>query len=244
MVRYGAAPPLDHTDPQLQVEPWQRPQDWLPMPPLHPEEQKFIGLVAVFPSNNEICLAAAGSFHVDWGDGIREQISSPSHPSERYQASIWLVNPVNEYHPGLSTDSRAWTHRQANTIKVSWGGPELLTPDRYRLEERNGQVVLVFEQALHNNGSWFWLDVQWQFTAINLAPTLVRHRYSYDNPLLVGSESARGYRQALVTVTPQQGQQLSALSLQDESWANTSLGCWLDVAIASPVLTALQIGED
>jgi hypothetical protein len=44
-------------------------------------------------------------------------------------------------------------------------------------------------------------------------------------------------------VTPQPGQQLTALSLQDESWASSSLGSWLDVAIASPVLSALQIGE-
>ncbi|MFM7311944.1 MAG: hypothetical protein ACKO0M_02055 [Cyanobium sp.] len=244
MLRYGAAPPLDGAQPQPQLAPWQRPQDWLPMPPLLPQEQKFIGLVAVFPSNNEICLAAAGSFHVDWGDGQRELVSSPSHPSERYQAGIWVVNPVNEYNPGLSSSDRAWSHRQASTVQVRWSGPGLITPDRYRFEERNGQVVVIFEPALHNNGSWFWMEIQWQFTAINLAPTLVRHRYSYDNPVLVGSESARGYRQALVTVTPQAGQQLSALSLQDESWANSSLGCWLDVAIASPVLAALQIGED
>ena len=58
-----------------------------------------------------------------------------------------------------------------------------------------------------------------------------------------GTESLRGYRQALVTVTPQPGQQLTALNLQDESWAYSSLGSWLDVAIASPVLSALQIGE-
>jgi hypothetical protein len=49
---------------------------------------------------------------------------------------------------------------------------------------------------------------------------------------------------ARLTETPLQEQHLGALSLQDESWANTSLGCWLDVAIASPLLSALQIGED
>ena len=104
-------------------------------------------------------------------------------------------------------------------------------------------VVLVFEPGLSNNGSWFWIEVQWNYTGAELTPTLVRHRYRYDTPALAGSESLRGYRQALVTVTPQAGEQLTALSLQDESWAYSSFGSWLDVAIASPVLAACSLAQ-
>jgi hypothetical protein len=242
MVRYGAAPPFGGDG--QQPEPWQRPQDWLPMPPLLPSEQKFIGLVAVFPSNNEVCLAAAGSFQVDWGDGDSEQVSSPSHPTERFQSSMSTWQTVDEFHLGLASSDRAWSQRIPSSLRVRWNGNGSLSPDRYRLEERNGLVVLVFEPGLNNNGNWFWIEAQWNFIGAELTPTLVRHRYRYDTPALAGTESLRGYRQALVTVTPQPGQQLTALSLQDESWAYSSLGSWLDVAIASPVLSSLRIGEN
>jgi hypothetical protein len=243
MVRYGAAPTVEPPVSPPQVDPWRRPADWLPMPPLLPSEQKFIGLAAVFPSNNEICLAAAGNFLVSWGDGHSQLVLSPSHPTERFQSSISTWQTVEEFQLGLAIDNRAWTHRDESSLQLRWSGSQPIAADRYRLEERNGMVVLVFEPGLNNNGGWWWLEVQWNYTGADLTPTRVRHRYSYDSPALVGSESVRGYRQALVTVTPQQGEQLTALSLQSESWSNSTLGSWLDVAIASPLLSALQIGE-
>ena len=69
------------------------------------------------------------------------------------------------------------------------------------------------------------------------------HLYSYD--AFKGTESERGYRQAIVTVTPQAGQDLTALNLQ-KKYSQTGLNSyspgWLDIRMSGPNMTSLTIG--
>jgi len=70
------------------------------------------------------------------------------------------------------------------------------------------------------------------------------HTYSYD--AFAGTETTRGYRQAIVTVMPQVGENLTSVSLQRRhsqfrNSTNYSTG-WLDIRLSGQHLTSLILG--
>lgn len=74
--------------------------------------------------------------------------------------------------------------------------------------------------------------------------TTAQHEYTYSG--LTGTDCTRGYRQAVVVVTPQSGQVLSKVDLdQRHTSATTAVGAspWLDVAVSSASLTSLIFGS-
>ena len=239
--RYGSAASLLDPPPAAGGD-WQRPADWLPMPSLSPEEEKVIALVAVFPADNEVCISAAGSFLVDWGDGHSQQVLSPSHPTERFHASFWTHQALSRFPLNIAASDPAWSQRDPASQRIRWSGPDSLLNERVHTVVEDGQVVLLFEPALHIQGGW-WLEIQWLYLDTVLSPTLVRHTYRHDNPALAGSDCRRGYRQALLSLTPLPGEQLTALSLQNKAWEQRTTSAWLDLVIAAPFLQALIIGE-
>jgi hypothetical protein len=148
----GTAWKLNRQEGSLELAPWQRPADWLPLPVLTPTESKFVGLLAVFNhDSNYVVLYAAGGYTVDWGDGVVEDVQ---------------------------------------------GG------------------------------------------------TSCTHLYNYDD--FAGTESERGYRQALVTLTPQPGAELTEFGLQaylpDELAPFEFQSNWLDIAFSGPDTQSLDIG--
>jgi len=78
------------------------------------------------------------------------------------------------------------------------------------------------------------------------AGVLAQHEYNYSNPTLAGTDGAGAlpYKQAIVTVTPQAGQTLTALNL-NRRHALTGLprynSGWLDIVISGPSITSLTI---
>ena len=72
------------------------------------------------------------------------------------------------------------------------------------------------------------------------------HLYDYANPALAGTECTRGYKQAIVTVTPQAGQAFTLINI-NKRHSQTGLGVygtgWLDVAVAGASLTTLKISD-
>ena len=83
--------------------------------------------------------------------------------------------------------------------------------------------------------------------AENFASGVVAYRtYDYTNPAFDGTLTERGYKQAIVTVTPQPGQNLTTLNLhQKHNQANLNLysSGFLDIAIAGSLMTSLLIGS-
>jgi surface protein len=74
------------------------------------------------------------------------------------------------------------------------------------------------------------------------------YQYDYNNPALDGTESSRGYKQAIVTVTPQSGSNLTALSLNvkhNQSGLQLYTAGWLDILCGSPNFSTagLVIGQ-
>jgi len=81
-------------------------------------------------------------------------------------------------------------------------------------------------------------------TVENVAANTKRdHLFSY--AALAGTECSRGYRQAIVTITPQAGQLLTLVNLQQkhsQAGLSSYRTQWLDIAIVGSSLSTLSIG--
>jgi len=118
-----------------------------------------------------------------------------------------------------------------------------------------GQEKLVGLFAVYDNDSNFvafrcagayhvdWGDGTSEDVASN---TTAQHRYDRDSYAALGSgtDCSRGYRQAIITVTPQAGQHLTSISLdyRHNGTAAAYATQWLDVAVVGAYLTSLRIG--
>jgi hypothetical protein len=244
MVRYGAMDSPQDTS--ALEDAWQRPSHWLPLPELDPDEEKFVGLAAIFPgAATTLAVGASGNFHVDWGDGSHQDVLSPTPAIEWWNWSTYRWYQASELELPLLGNELPWLNLLPESITVRYGGLSGFLPSTaYRLELReDNRVMVVLDPPLWTSGIGYMFEIRWKYSTTELVPTVVRHRYVHDNPLLAGTETARGYRQAIVTVTPQAGQRLTALRLQDGPADPESSSSWLDVAIASPVLSELRIGK-
>jgi hypothetical protein len=72
------------------------------------------------------------------------------------------------------------------------------------------------------------------------------HEYIYTDANLAGTESTRGYKQAIVTIIPQSLQNLTSINFANKANANLASGVstgWLDVVISAPICTFLAFGS-
>jgi len=74
--------------------------------------------------------------------------------------------------------------------------------------------------------------------------TKASHKYTYSS-ISASTLTSRGYKQVIVTVTPQAGQNLTSINLQ-QTFTRTNLTTsgqipWLDIAIAGPNLTSIVL---
>ena len=70
------------------------------------------------------------------------------------------------------------------------------------------------------------------------------HQYDYNNAALNNTLSSRGYKQAIVTVTPQAGQSFTALNLNlkhNQPGLQQYASGWLDILISGPNLSSLTL---
>jgi len=210
--------------------------DWLPLPAIQPGEQKLVGLLAIYPGEgNVLAVRAAGNYTVDWGDGTVEHITSPAQTIRRHQE--WFGNSL--YGPGdrfwiTAASNTSWQQRIEGTFLVYRNGNRLSASD-YRIEENNGNVELVLTTPLPGGAySYFYGSWSWGETVIE--PIKAEHRYSH-NAVSAASRCSRGYRQVIVTITPQAGANLTMLDLspRHSSISQDDASCpWLELAISLP----------
>ena len=97
--------------------------------------------------------------------------------------------------------------------------------------------------ALSANGNY---TVDWGDGTIENfnAGVTAYHQYDYNNAALNGTLSSRGYKQAIVTVTPQAGQSFTTLNLNlnhNQSGLQQYASGWLDILISGPDLSSLTL---
>lgn len=114
-----------------------------------------------------------------------------------------------------------------------------------------GQQKFVGLIAVMEEGNFVTIQAQGAFTVdwgdgtiINYTSnTIANHQHNYSS--FVGTECSRGYRQAIVTVTPQAGQNLTHLYLhQRHSSALVNYtNRWLDIKMSAPNMTTIQVSS-
>ena len=87
---FGYATPRQTSSKILDTSlPYVRPSEWIALTPVGATEQKFSGLYAVYPNNEENYVAltavvSTGTYTVDWGDGTVENIASNTQANHQY----------------------------------------------------------------------------------------------------------------------------------------------------------------
>lgn len=205
---------------------WSRPE-WRTLPSMTSTDQAFYGLHAVYPEDGNFCaLTASGDYTVDWGDGTTTNHTSGSQADKLFDynsaALVGTDSPVT-FTASTSTVNRT-AHGFANGKAVTFWNIAGTTG------VVNGQVYYVINRTADT-------------FQVSLTP-------GGDPVTLTGDGTAAltRYRQAIVTVTPQAGQNLTALSLNvKHSQTGTQLysAGWLDILVGSPNFstTGLVIGQ-
>ncbi|MEB3319787.1 MAG: hypothetical protein VKI63_02465, partial [Cyanobium sp.] len=234
-LNYGQLPRTPEPD---QLPPWERPADWLPLPAINAGEQKLVGLFAVYPGpGNVLALRASGNYTVDWGDGTTTAVSSPGEVIQRQ--TTWFGNnfygPLDRFVLAYLSEPR-WIQRIEGTLKV-YQNYVLLPPEAYTLQENSSlNTIDVVLTTPVPDGVFANFQGQWEWGETVIEPIKAEHRYSYD-ALPASSQCSRGYRQVIVTLTPQAG---SDLTLVDLSPRHSSISQddasspWLDLRLSLP----------
>ena len=220
--------------------PWVRPADWLPLPTITPGDQIFTGLYAVFPYNpNYVALVANtvtgpiatwepfdGHAGADYAEGDTGTVAGSGGEyvvtavDGGAVVSVTITNPGHGYSIGASYN---------------------LIPGGLQQGIGDGAATLTVLTITVNYYTVDWGDG----TVENVAcGGTTEHSYDYATyDVAEATLSTRGYKQAVIKVTPQEGANLTLFWLQPHSSGN-SLPAWLDLTINSSALEDVQIGGD
>ena len=202
------------------VTPWVRNPSWVALPTVGSTDQKFVGLIAVFPDSNFAALSAttnSGTYTVDWGDGsVPQAYTSGTQANYQYSYSAsGLTDTPVAFTASTSTVNRA-AHGYANGMLISFAS--IVTTTGIVV----GQRYYVVNAATNT--------FQVSATSGGSALTLTNN----------GSGTILPYKMAVVTVTPTTAN-LTGLNI---NLKNTTAGLnfyetgWLDISVGSPNFSA------
>jgi surface protein len=204
---------------RIVTTPWVRNPSWLPLPIVGDTEQAFKGLIAIFPESSFTAFTAAAAYTVDWGDGTTNNYTTGATALKLYDYND--VNLANTDAPVTLTDSgdliQRTAHGYTNGMKISF----------YNIVTTTGLTVGQVYYVINANANDFQVSDTVGGTAIVLTGD--------------GSASLLPYKQAIVTVTPQAGENFTALNLNVR---HTQAGLqayetgWLDIEVGSPNFSA------
>jgi len=202
---------------------WVRNPSWLTFTAPTESEQKFVGLHVVWPESNFCALVAAGDYTVDWGDGDVENVTANTVAYHQYDfADAGLAN-TNA--PVTFTDSTDLVTRNSH------GYSNGMTVVFYNIASTTGIVEGQTYFVINATTNTFQVSATVGGSAIALTTD--------------GSATLLPYKQAIVTVTPQSGQDLTYLNLnQRHNQAGLQAYCsgFVDIAVASSLLTDFRVG--
>jgi hypothetical protein len=209
------------------ITPWVRNPSWLALTAVGDSEQRFRGLVAVFPQGAYLALNATtstGTYTVDWGDGSSENIASNTQANKFIDFND--ADLANTNAPVTLTDAGDLVERTAhgyvNGMEVRF----------YNIVSTTGLTTAQTYYVVSATANDFQVAATVGGSAIALTTN--------------GSATLLPYKQAIVNVTPT----TANLSTFNLNLKNTATGLqayetgWLDIEIGGPNLTAsgLTIG--
>ena len=206
------------------ITPWVRNPSWLALPTVGNTEQKFVGLHAVWPDSNFLALSAAGAYTVNWGDGVTQNFASGATAQRQYDFTD--VDIANTNAPVTFQDTGDTVTRTAH------GYTDGMTVSFSSITTTTGIVASQIYYVVNATANTFQVSATSGGAALALTTD--------------GSGIILPYKQVIVTVTPQAGQNLTSLNLAVK---NTTAGLqtyasgWLDILISGPNLTTLLVGS-
>ena len=203
--------------------PWVRNPSWLPLPAVGNTEQKFVGLYAVFPDANFIAVNCAGAYTVAWGDGTTQNFATGVQAN--YEYSFDDVDLANTNAPVTFQDAGDTVTRTAHGYTD--GMPISFATIVSTTGIVAGQVYFIVGATANT---------------FQVSSTLAGSALALTTD---GTGVILGYKQVVVTITPQAAQNLTTLNLNVRNStpglvAGLASG-WLDILVSGPNLTTLTI---
>ena len=208
--------------------PWKRNPSWPALPTVLITDQKFVGLYAVWPDNANFCsFTATAAYTVNWGDGSAPQ-NFTSGSAAYYSYSYSTAGLANTDAPVTFTDAG-----------------DLVTRNNHGYQ--NGDVVSFFNIVSTTGltaGQYYYV-ISATTNTFQVSLTQGGSAVALTNN---GSGTLLPYKLAIVTITPQAGQNLTVLNLtQGHNQSGLAQGYssrWLDMTVSMPngSTTSLTIG--
>ena len=203
--------------------PWVRNPSWLPLPSVGDTEQKFVGLYAVFPDANFIAVNCGGEYTVDWGDGTTQDFANGVQANYEYSfddTDLANTNAPVTFQDAGDTVTRT-AHGYTNGMSISFA--EIVSTTGIVA----GQIYFIVGATANT----FQVSSTLGGSALALTTD--------------GTGVILGYKQVVVTITPQAAQNLTTLNLNVRNStpglvAGLASG-WLDILVSGPNLTILTI---
>ena len=206
------------------VTPWVRNPSWLALTAVGDSEEKFSGLVAVFPQGSYLALSAAGNYTVNWGDGTSENVNTGVTANKLYDFND--ADLANTNAPVTLTDTGDLVERTAHGYS---NGMEVRF---YNIVDTTGLTEAQTYYVINATANNFQIT-----TKVGDATQIVALTTN-------GTATLLPYKQAIVTVTPNGGT-LTSININVR---NTTSGLqayetgWLDIEVGSPNFTSITLG--
>lgn len=202
--------------------PWKRNPSWPALPTVLITDQKFVGLYAVWPDSPNFCsFTVSGAYTVDWGDGSATQ-NFTTGSAAYYSYSYSTAGLANTDAPVTFTDAG-----------------DLVTRNNHGYQD--GDVVSFFNIVSTTgltSGQYYYV-INATTNTFQVSATQGGSAIALTNN---GSGTLLPYKLAIVSITPQAGQNLTALSLvtnHNQSGLATGYASgWLDISLSMPNGTA------
>jgi surface protein len=199
---------------------WVRNRHWLSMPSMTSSDQAFYGLIAVYPEGgNFVALTAQANYTVNWGNGVTENFSSAASAQQEFDYNdsdlVGTDAPVTFVSSTNTVSRTAHGYTNGETIKFY----NIVTTT----DIVEGRTYFVINSSTNS----FQVSLTSGGSAVTIAAD--------------GSASLLPYKQAIVSVTPQSGQNLTSFSLNvKHQQTNLQLynAGWLDILVGSPNFSA------
>ena len=202
---------------------WIRNPSWLAMPTVTSSEQKFVGLVAVYPDSSFLAIGGFGAYTINWGDGVVENMAANAQANHLYDYNAAALNGSNA--PVTFTDStdtvNRTSHGYLNGMEVKF----------YNIVTTTGISEGQTYYVINATANTFQISSSAGGSAVALTGD--------------GSATLLPYKQALVTIVPQAGNNLTVLDLQKkhtQTGLQTYESGWLDITLGSPNFSILVLG--
>ena len=212
-----------------QTTSWVRNPYWLTLPSMTSGDSKLIGLYAIYPNaigdpNNFAALCCSGNYTVDWGDGTIENFNQG----------------INAYH-NYDYNSSGFNNTNIPVSFVDSGDLIQKTSHGYQ----NGSIV-----NFYNIVSTTGIAESQNYYVVNANPNNFQIANAESgNPIsfsIDGSGFLLPYKQAILTVTPQSGQNLTHIDLHikhNQPGLQRYTAGWLDIKLGSSNLLNLKISD-